>query len=236
MDYMMNFHADHAIHPEKWVKKISADTIQVKGYLNLKRLQYFTNITPDTFRAINPHLVSHSLPKDNRTVVIYIPSSRMALLKANRQAILDSASYLNQSQVDSLASLFTEKLVKRRYKVKRSQSVYEVARVLHVSVLELKHLNQLKSNRVKRGKQLFYYARVREKVMQQTIDSNQVAELPMAKRKKTITKIRYYKVRSGDTLSDIAVRYHGLTVAKLKKLNRMRASSTLRPGMRLRIS
>jgi membrane-bound lytic murein transglycosylase D len=77
---------------------------------------------------------------------------------------------------------------------------------------------------------------VREKVMQQTIDSNQVAEVPMAKRKKTITKIRYYKVRSGDTLSDIAVRYHGLTVAKLKKLNRMRASSTLRPGMRLRIS
>lgn len=236
MDYMMNFHADHAIHAEKWAKKISFDTIQVKGYLNLKRLQFFTNIIPDTFRAINPHLVGQSLPKDNRSVIIHIPSSRMALFVANRQAILDSAAYLNELQVDSISRLFTEKLVKRRYNVKRSQSLSDLARILQVSALELKHLNRLKSNRIKRGKQIFYYARVREQVMQKTLDGNAVVELPAAKSVKPKAKIRYHKVRLGDTLSDIAERYQGLTVVKLKKLNRMRASTILRPGMRLRIS
>ena len=127
-------------------------------------------------------------------------------------------------------------MVKRRYKVKRGQSLYDVARILQVSVLELKHLNQLKTNRIKRGKQLLYFARIREKVMQTPGDSTVEEVAPVVQAKVKKAKIRYHKVRSGDTLSDIAERYQGLTVTKLKKLNRMRASTTLRPGMRLRIS
>ena len=143
---------------------------------------------------------------------------------------------MSQKQSDSLAALFVDKLVKRRYQVKRGQSLYDVARILQVSVLELKHLNRLKTNRIKRGKQLVYFARVREKVMQAAVDSSADVEEPIVVKKVKKAKIRYYKVRSGDTLSDIAERHQGLTVTKLKKLNRMRASTTLRPGMRLRIS
>ncbi len=236
MDYMMNFHNDYAIHAEKWVKKISFDTIRVKGYLNLNRLKQFASIHVDTFQFINPHLIGATIPNDNKTVVVNIPSSRFAYFKSNRQAILDSASFVNQKQTDSLAALFVDKLVKRRYKVKRGQSLYDVARILQVSVLELKHLNQLKSNRIKRGKQLLYFARIREKVMQAPGDSSIEEVAPVAHVKAKRAKIRYHKVRSGDTLSDIAERYQGLTVTKLKKLNRMRATTTLRPGMRLRIS
>ncbi len=236
MDYMMNYHADHAIHAEKWVKKIPFDTIQVKGYLNLNRLKQFASIHVDTFQVINPHLVGTTIPNDNKTVVVHIPRSRISYFNANRRAILDSASYVSQKQSDSLAALFVDKLVKRRYQVKRGQSLYDVARILQVSVLELKHLNRLKTNRIKRGKQLVYFARVREKVMQAAVDSSADVEEPIVVKKVKKAKIRYYKVRSGDTLSDIAERHQGLTVTKLKKLNRMRASTTLRPGMRLRIS
>ena len=72
--------------------------------------------------------------------------------------------------------------------------------------------------------------------MQTPGDSTVEEVAPVAHVKVRKVKIRYHKVRSGDTLSDIAERYQGLTVTKLKKLNRMRASTTLRPGMRLRIS
>jgi membrane-bound lytic murein transglycosylase D len=72
--------------------------------------------------------------------------------------------------------------------------------------------------------------------MQVAVDSSADVEEPVFVKKAKKAKIRYHKVRSGDTLSDIAERYQGLTVTKLKKLNRMRASATLRPGMRLRIS
>jgi membrane-bound lytic murein transglycosylase D len=49
-------------------------------------------------------------------------------------------------------------------------------------------------------------------------------------------KSRYHKVRSGDTLSEIADRYPGLTISKLKKLNHLRSSTNLRLGQRLRIN
>jgi len=54
---------------------------------------------------------------------------------------------------------------------------------------------------------------------------------------KTESKRRpiYHRVRPGDTLSQIAEQYNGSTIAKIKKLNRLR-SSVLRPGMRLKIS
>lgn len=45
---------------------------------------------------------------------------------------------------------------------------------------------------------------------------------------------KYYKVRTGDTLSRIAKR-NGTTVSKLCKLNGLRESSVIRPGQKLRI-
>lgn len=49
------------------------------------------------------------------------------------------------------------------------------------------------------------------------------------------SKIRYYKVKNGDTLSKIA-RNNRTTVAKLRKINRMSSSSVLRAGKKIRIS
>lgn len=45
---------------------------------------------------------------------------------------------------------------------------------------------------------------------------------------------KYYKIRSGDTLSRIAKR-NGTTVAKLCKLNGMKETTVLRPGKKIRI-
>lgn len=47
--------------------------------------------------------------------------------------------------------------------------------------------------------------------------------------------IRYYKVRSGDTLSRIAKK-HGVTISQLCKLNRITTKTILRPGQILRYS
>ena len=50
---------------------------------------------------------------------------------------------------------------------------------------------------------------------------------------KPATSAQYYKVRKGDTLGGIAVKYH-TTVSKLKKLNHLR-SDFIRDGQRLRV-
>ena len=228
MTYMMTHHADHAIHAEKWVKAIPSDSVYVQGYLNLIRLSNFAKIGVDTFKTINPHLVSNILPLDNRKVVVRIPSDKFAYFQANRKSILDSASFLTPLMQDSLVSANTVRYVKKKYKVKRGESVFDLARRFNVSVAELKRMNHLRSNKLKKGKMITYLVAVRESIERSPEPSNRVY---VAK-----TKVKFYRVRPGDTLSEIADRHKGLSVEKLKKLNRIRASATLRPGMRLRIS
>jgi membrane-bound lytic murein transglycosylase D len=242
MDYMMNFNFEHAIVANKLLKKVPVDTIRIKGFLNLTRFKKYAKIKSDSFQYVNPHLMSSTIPNDNRSVVIYIPSSNFEFFKSNRQAILDSSGFSNRVEGDSLASTVVEKLVKKRYKVKKGQTLNDVARILQVSVGDLKKLNRLRSNKIKRGKTLVYFALVRQQVVASANVSGKVSEdveedEPIAKKKKSKkTKARYHKVKSGDTLSEIADRYPGLTVSKLKKLNHLRSSSTLKLGMRLRIN
>jgi membrane-bound lytic murein transglycosylase D len=236
MNYMMNYNWDHAIHAEKYHQVIPSDTVHVKGYLNLALMNRLATISNDTFRVLNPHVLSAILPADVRKIILRIPKDKLAYFQANRSAILDSASYVGVK--DSLAVQYVDRLVKKTIKVKRGQDIYDIARIIDVSVFELKRLNHLRSNRLKKGKRIVYYTRVREKVnlavggISAEVDSVKVVE-----RKPTGKKhIKYYKVRSGDTLSEIADRHHGLSVEKIRKLNHLRSKVILRPGMRLRIS
>lgn len=239
MNYMMNYHADHSIHAEKWTKLIPSDTIHVKGYLNLALMNRLATISTDTFRVLNPHVLSAILPADARKTILRLPANKLAYFHANRSAILDSASFVGQN--DSLAIQFVDRLVKKTIKVKRGQDIYDIARLVDVSVFELKRVNHLRSNRLKKGRRIVYYTRIREKLpmkpslFESPKDSARVAVQTTPKSTKR-KQIKYYKVRSGDTLSEIAEKHNGLTVAKLKKLNKMRSKVILRPGMRLRIS
>jgi membrane-bound lytic murein transglycosylase D len=236
MTYMMNFNSDHAIHAEKYLHVIPSDTVHVKGYLNLSLMNRLASISNDTFRVLNPHVLASVLPADVKKIVIRIPKDKMAYFKANRSAILDSAGYVSRS--DSLAVQYVDRLVKKTIKVKRGQDIYAISRIVDVSVGELKRINRLKSNRLKKGKVLVYYTRVREKMNLEVADSSKTVEYAKAPARKSTGKkyTRYYKVRSGDTLSDIAEKHNGLTVEKLKKLNHLRSKAIIRPGMRLRIS
>lgn len=236
MNYMMNFNSDHAIHAEKYHQVIPSDTVHVKGYLNLALMNRLASISNDTFRVLNPHVLGAVLPVDVKKLVIRIPKNKFAYFQANRSAILDSAGFMSRS--DSLAFQFVDRLVKKTIKVKRGQDVFDIARIVGVTASELKRINRLRSNRLKKGKRLVYYARVREKVNLASIDSTKQANVAEVTTKKLPAKkyTRYYKVRSGDTLSDIAEKHNGLTVDKLKKLNHLRSKAILRPGMRLRIS
>ncbi|RXK52130.1 lytic transglycosylase domain-containing protein [Aquirufa rosea] len=240
MAYMMNFHWDHAIHPETWVSHVPSDTIQINGYLNLSVFASISKVSMDTLKRLNPHVLTHFLPKDSRAFVLKIPKDRAEFIQLNRKYILDSAgiapiTFQPSVALDSNSSM-KMRLVKVRYKVKKGETIYEVARKYEISVFELKRINRLKRNRLKKGQNLFVLEKqwfpLKSNVQLSDSESVKVTTKSLISKKK---KVKYYLVRSGDTLSDIAEKHDGLTVAKIKKLNRLR-SVVLKPGMRLRIS
>ena len=79
---------------------------------------------------------------------------------------------------------------RRVYKVKKGQTLSDVARILQVSLGDLKKLNRLRSNKIKRGKTLVYFALVRQQVVASANVSGKVSEdveedEPIAKKKKS---------------------------------------------------
>ncbi|MHA8050031.1 transglycosylase SLT domain-containing protein [Aquirufa sp. ROCK-SH2] len=240
MTYMMNFHWDHAIHAENWAKNIPSDTIKVNGYLNLATFTSLSKFSFDTLKRLNPHILSDFVPKDSKNFILRIPTKNYDYFSINRQSILDSSTKFFTSfnaKIDSLSNLKSLTLVKSRYKVRRGESIYDVARKFEISVFELKRINRLRSNRLKNGKLIW----VLEKKwiendaftlsQKNTTSTFQTVSSSSKKRVKT----KFYKVKNGDTLSEIAEKHDGLTITKLKKLNRLR-SQQIKPGMRLRIS
>ncbi|MCZ2482249.1 transglycosylase SLT domain-containing protein [Aquirufa nivalisilvae] len=240
MAYMMNYHWDHAIHPETWASHVPSDTLQINGYLNLSVFASLAKISMDTLKKLNPHVLTHYLPKDSKSFVLKIPKNRAEYFQLNRKQILDSAG-LAAISIQPLLSTDTSatmqmRMVKVRYRVKKGETIYEVARKFEISVFELKRINRLRRNRLKKGQNLF----VLEKQWFPVKSIAKIADTSVVKltSKQLVSKkkkVKYYLVRSGDTLSDIADKHDGLTVAKIKKLNRLR-SAVLKPGMRLRIS
>lgn len=159
MTYMMNYHWDHSIQPENWVIEIPKDSILVSGYLNLNTLTRLTGFSLDTLKRLNPHIISHFLPKNAQQVKIHLPRSHFAYFKQNRESIMDSSRV--ETDITPSDSLLVEETpipVEKRfsYKVRRGETLSKVARKLGLSIFELKRLNRIKGDKIRRGSVLMY--------------------------------------------------------------------------------
>jgi membrane-bound lytic murein transglycosylase D len=197
MTYMMNYHWDHSIQPENWVIEIPKDSILVSGYLNLSTLSRLTGFSLDTLKRLNPHIISHFLPKNAQQVKIHIPSSRFSYFEKNRSQILDSAR-VDLTSPDLLAidtSQTVEELspVARRYtyKVRSGETLSSVARKLGLSISELKRINRIKGSKLRKGQILVYFKLVKVKPSQKWKKSSSgKKKKKVSKKKKTKSKKR----------------------------------------------
>jgi LysM repeat protein len=99
------------------------------------------------------------------------------------------------------------------YQVRRGESLSVVAKRFGMKVSQLKDMNNLTSNIIRVGTKL----RVRGGVSEDDAD----------------TEITWYRVRSGDSLGNIATRFR-MSVNALMRLNNL-SSHTIYPGDRLRV-
>lgn len=107
-----------------------------------------------------------------------------------------------------------------RYKVKRGDTISEIAEQFGVSVPLIKKWNKLSSNHIVAGRTLKIYS---------SSGSTSYGD----KTVKSSSNINYYKVRSGDTIGEIAEKY-GVSIANIKKWNKL-SDNKIFVGQSLRI-
>ena len=135
---------------------------------------------------------------------------------------------------EDLETVVMRKPRKQTYVVRKGDNLGDIADRYNVELYDLKRWNHLRSTTIQRGQKLVVLkeaaeTRTERLAEQGTVKGRRKAE-ELAKTKRY--KPRYHRVQDGDTLWNIAQRYDGLTIDRLKKINHIRSNS-LRPGQKL---
>lgn len=123
---------------------------------------------------------------------------------------------------------------KQTYTVRRKDNLGDLADRFGVDMYDLKRWNHLRSNTLQPGQTLVILKESTETRAERLADQG----TPKAKKKAEVVaraqhyKPRYHRVQEGDTLWNIAQRYDGLTIDRLKKLNNIKTNA-LKPGQKL---
>lgn len=127
-------------------------------------------------------------------------------------------SQLKVTKSEQVAVIKNEIDIKKfiTYNVVKGDNLGTIAKKHNVSVASLQKWNEMKDNNVQVGKKILILS-----------DSD--------KKISTSERVAHYLVQKGDSLSKIAQKYPGITVADIKKWNGIEGNE-LKPGMKLKIS
>jgi LysM repeat protein len=179
--------------------KESKEELGVNGWCNnwnevveLAKEKYWDR---ESFKELNPDLKRNATPYIRKGYTIILPGNK------NYSSIRKLKPINQKSSIASIEESNTS-----RYKVRRGDNLYSIARKNHTSISKIMKLNKMKKKRIYIGQKL---------------------KLPFI-------DVMTYTVKNGDFLLRIAKK-HKMTLAKLKKINSMK-NSKIFPGQRLIIS
>jgi membrane-bound lytic murein transglycosylase D len=225
--YTMNHLEQHNFFDEGEEMLVRSDTLHVKNFVNFETLASLTGTCLEDLQRLNPSIQRNAIPELGRTYVMRIPQTAKEHLNANRFAVLDSVSKVGKKELELLARTMQgttygrDRLV---YKVKSGDVLGSIAMRHRVKVSDIKKWNNLKGDVIRSGQRLNIWVTGNTTTASAPKQSNQsVTSLQGAKT---------YIVQPGDTLWDISKKFNGLTIEKIKALNKLN-NSKIQPGQKL---
>ncbi len=228
--YVMKYAKTHQITVKPNSFAFKTDTVLVRNFVALNDVAFAINHKEETLIALNP---SYKKKIVNGTDVspkrIVIPKPELQFyeqlfevlnrdIETDREIILASTDDVRdlRKKLQPKKQTATSGIVV--HKVMPGQSLTAIANKYGVEVQDLKVWNELKASTIIPGQKL--------KIYRDTI--------PAKLTPKTKASFANYKVKQGDTLSSIAEKFDGITVASLKAANGLK-SAKITEGMVLKV-
>lgn len=238
--YIYEYHKEHGIVPNRaMVKHFETDTVMVRKQLTFRQLSDLLDVPVSQLQLLNPSYKINTIPHyANKAHYLRLPSDKIAMFTSNEDKIYAYADYelskrerpyssnsqraIASSDNDSTDNYQTKVVTKTKYyKVRRGDSMGEIAQKHGVSVASIRHMNKLKSNVVHPGQTLRFVTTERiaftPKPAKSTAPKSEVA---IAETKQKDEASDYYVVQSGDNLSSIAKK-HNVSVDDLREWNNL---------------
>ena len=254
--YIYEYHKEHGIVPNRAViKHFATDTIMVKREITFKQISDLIDIPVSQLQLLNPAYKRDVVPFiEGENHYLRMPNDKVAIYTSNEDKIYAYVNYETSKRERPYESRYASKVNEaedgkivtktRFYKIKRGDSLSEIANKFGVTLSEIKKWNRIKGTYVPRGKMLKIHSYENVAVNPKDIETNQVAEVkkePLADEEKPavaetkfkeevivslVTTTKKYKVKRGDNLSSIANKYR-VTVAEIKEWNNLKKNSVV---------
>lgn len=207
--YLMTYHDNYNIYSD--TSKIitsDSDTLTLDFQITTKTLSEITCLSSEIIQNYNPSYKDNIFPANS---VISLPKASVDDFIYNYEYYRDFSSKVKNKEI-----LIDETRV--IYSVVSGDYLGKIAKRYNVKIYQLQKWNNLKSTKLNIGDKLVMY--VANSVLS---DINNVEPSNIS-----------YIVQKGDTLWDIARMYSGVSVSKIKKLNKL-SNNNLKPGSKLLI-
>ena len=205
--YLMEFHKNYKFPIDTLdITLLNSDTIQIDYQINYKILSKLTCLSEEDISYYNPSFKNNIVPKGS---TIVLPKSNIddyylnyQEYKVFTQAVYDKEILLDETLIN--------------YSVVAGDYLGKIASNYNLKIYQIQNWNNLKSTKLNIGDNLFLY----------------VSDDHLKKINNVKPSNKSYTVQKGDTLWDIAKMYAGVSVSRIKKLNKLK-SNNLKPGSKL---
>ena len=270
--YVMNYYQDFKLVSAEPKRELYAvDTVLITSKVSLQHISDVLNIPVDELQFLNPSIKTGVVPFTANGFALNLPVNYFAMFEAKEDDIMNDSSQMIR-EVQPVAYAGGGKAKTIYVKVKKHETIYNIAAKYGVTVASIKKANRLKSTTLYTGEKLRItthqsapesaaYARafsskkiehnptpttdkqpVDSSHTSLTIpDSNTTAAAKAATANDTTATVKknnncvYYVVQPGDTLWNIAHKYNGVTIDKLRTYNKTVLSRPIKVGEVLKI-
>jgi len=264
--YIFEYHKEHGIVPQKAVvKHFSTDTIAVKRKISFQQLSDLLDMPINQIEFLNPSYKMKVIPfVTNELNFVCLPKDKIAIFASNEDKMYAYVDYVEVNREKPFVKTYIPKadsvLVTNRsneqefetkisykkatkvklYKIKKGDSLGEIAQKNNVSISNLQKWNKIKKNLIIPGKNLKILVETRvavaQKVKKPSINDtlnkeNSDIKTTSVALNDSVSKEQnklYYIIKKGDYLAQVAQNYK-VSVTDLKKWNNL-TSNNLHTG------
>jgi len=254
--YVMNYYANHQLHPVKTNMPIVTDTVMVTQNVHFDQIAEVLNIEKDLIRALNPQYKRDIIPGSSQPRAIKLPvlqayafiDKEDAIVNYRKDELFANRMYVdvggdNVGGVDGVVVPVTERILHR---VKKGEDIRKIGKRYGVSVASIRKWNQMKSNRLTAGTRLVIYmdnggyASSTTTSSSSSSPSRETIQAAIASAKtqgngNESGKYGTYKVKVGDSLYSIAKKYRNCSLFDLMRINNMEGNPEVVEGQIIRV-
>lgn len=170
-NYIMNFYCDHNICPMESRLPAQTDTVMITRPLYMEQISELCNVSISELQALNPQYRTHLIPGNTGPCTLRLPSTsigsfisqqdtiynhRLADLQTKRRIVeVETPAYTQKNSRKSRRTRGNSSATgSSRHKIKKGETLSEIARKHGTTVSKLQKLNGIKGTNIRAGQSI----------------------------------------------------------------------------------